>query len=148
MKRAGQILAAAAVAILVAGCTAAPDRVSCVRRELGSMGSDNQFHLKVTDDATLGERDRIELAFTIVPPIAGPVVLVRRGDDGREISRLQLKLVAVAGMTTRCTVAATAKESTCEATLASLPANVVGNWTVEAKGNALLEAGMTLRICD
>lgn len=145
---ASSLVIACLVAISCSSCSGEPATQRCVRHEIGSMGVDNSFHLRVADDdeTTLDDTDRIDLAMTLIPPATGPVTLIQRRSDGTE-ARWQLAVVPGSTITTRCAIASTRPASTCEATLATLPARIAGDWSVEANGNHLIEAGISLRIC-
>jgi hypothetical protein len=112
--------------VAMASCSKEPVDVRCTRTELGSMGAENQFQLRVADDEALvldDAADRLDIGITIVPPASGPITLVQRAADGREIVRFVLNVPAINGISTRCTVGSTPLSSTCGASMSGAPAS-------------------------
>lgn len=149
-RAACELLMAGVMGFTYASCDPRPAPQQCVRRELGSMGPENSFRLSIAevDEITIDDAsDRIDVAMTLVPPVVAPVMLVQRRSDGTE-TRWQLEVVAGSAISTRCAVASTPAGSSCKATLAGLPAPMAGDWSVEAGGNFLIEAGLSVRLCE
>lgn len=137
------------MAMLLASCAAAPVAQDCVRRDLVSMGPENNFRIRISNEDGIvlrGDADRIDVGLSVVAPIAGPVALVQTV-DGKEAGRWELKVIPATAISTRCRLAATAGQSTCGATLGSLPRSMAGTWTIEAGDNRVLEAGLAIRNC-
>jgi hypothetical protein len=140
---------AGALASLVLSCSPAPTTQRCSRYDVPSMGPENNFRISLaaaTVPALDSPDDRMDVTFSIVPPIAGPVVLVH-SEGGSEKSRWQLAVPAGSGISTRCRIGATAALSTCNATLPALPMTAAGEWSLEPGDNRVLEAGIALRVC-
>jgi len=142
-------LAALLLAVL-SSCSATPVVPTCGRVDAPrSMGPENAFRVSIPAESapTLsGDRDRMDVAFTFVPPLVGPIVLVK-SVGGREAIRWELKVGPGAGISTRCRLGATAALSTCGATIGTLPFSAGGEWSIEPNGNRVLEAGLSFRTC-
>jgi hypothetical protein len=139
---------AISVAVLLGACAA--ERVpKCRRIDAPSMGPENAFRISIPAESApvlAGETDRVEVAFTIVPPVEGPVTLVHSLEGG-DTTRWELKVGAAAGISTRCRLGATRALSTCDSSIGNLPLSFAGQWSVEPGKNRLLEAGLGVRTC-
>lgn len=142
--------ALASLALFVfSSCVTATVVPKCRRIAALSMGPENAYRVSIPVEsaATLaGEGDRMDVAFTIVPPLVGPVVLVQKV-DGREAARWELKAGSGSGISTRCRLGATRALSTCDAAIGSLPFATAGEWSIEPLANRVLEAGLSLHTC-
>lgn len=145
-----RILPAATLAALVAstGCTGQPVAQRCSRVDLASMGPENGFRLVVPEGrvSTLDDpAESIELALTVVPPLAGPARLVQVARD-REVASWPITIPDPVGMSTRCTLAF-GRPGTCGASIGTEPHPAAGTYTLEIGGNRILEAALSFRDC-
>lgn len=135
--------------LLLASCSAQPSAQKCSRVDVGSMGEDNAFRLTVATDAAPvldDASDRLDVAFTLVPPIVAPVILIQ-SVEGKEVGRWELKVSPATGISTRCRLGATPALSTCGAVIGNLPRSAAGEWTIDARGNRVLEVALSFRTC-
>jgi hypothetical protein len=135
--------------LLLASCSTEPATQRCIRSDVGSMGSENAFRLSVPADASppLDDKDdRMDVALSVVPPLVAPVTLLH-SVDGKEVARWELDVIAPVGLSTRCRIGATKVLSTCGAVVGDLPHSTAGDWSIEPRGNRVLEVGLSFRTC-
>jgi len=140
---------ATALVMLLASCSAEPIVPKCSHRNAVSMGAENDFRVSILSEGGVkleDNDDRIDVAMTIVPPIVGPVTLVQQV-EGREPVRWDLELIPGTSISTRCRLGATPDLSTCKAAIGALPMATAGNWSIEPRGNHVLEAALAFRTC-
>lgn len=136
--------------LLASSCVTQPAPLECRRVEFGSMGEENSFRLAVSPDTGLSlsaDREQVDVAITVVPPISGPVALRHADDSGRELGRWQLAIPPGNGISTRCRLGMTPGASTCGATIRDRPQPATGTWSLEAGNNRVLEAGVAVHVC-
>ncbi|MFN2375930.1 MAG: hypothetical protein ABR538_05290 [Candidatus Binatia bacterium] len=135
--------------VMLSSCALETAPRPCRRLDIGSMGEENGFRLAIgTENALMlaTDKDHLDLAITVVPPIKGNVVLVQ-SDGDREMGRWELPVPPGNGISTRCRLGTTPGGSTCGATITDRPHPVAGTWSLEAGGNRVLEAGVAVYVC-
>lgn len=136
--------------LLMTACSPATETQLCGRREVGSMGPENSFRLTVAEDRFPPldtSEERIDIAFTIVPPIVGPVSLFQV-IDGEQFAKWDLQVNAQPGIVARCSVGPPPMAFACGAELTDRPHPTGGYYSIEANGNRVLEAGLSFYLCD
>lgn len=142
------LAALCAASTLLAAC-ATTTTVKCRRVEFGSMGPENGFRVTIPADEAPsldGDDERINLAMTIVPPVAGPVFLIQNVED-RTIGRWEMKTVVPAGANTRCSLGFLPSMSPCTVVLETRPHSMKGDWSIDPGDNRVLEAGLSAVVC-
>jgi hypothetical protein len=151
------------IAILVAvgasACSAQPVRLECRRQHAAALAPENGFSASLEASrfpALLDEpREGIEVAMTVVPPVNGTIELVHVL-DGREIDRWALqapsfdRLPPLGDRTNLVCWIPTAGGGlpSCGAWISDVPHPTHGYYYLRAKGNRVLEAGMSFMVCN
>jgi hypothetical protein len=133
---------------LVTGCTASPLKLPCQTYVVGSFTPENHYALSVetTGWPQLDQpREWIEIGLLAARPVTAPIDLVHVLGT-QEVERWKLEPPATAGATVTCRIAP-GPEGGCGASIRITPQNMSGYYYLEPNGNALVEAGMSFKLC-
>jgi hypothetical protein len=138
-----------ALALAAAGC-AAPAPQRCHRYDALALNPENGFAamLDWKDELAVDTApERIEIGFTIVKPLKGPVSLVHVVGD-LEMQRWDLTPPESPNASAVCWISPRTVPANCGVALDAVPYFPGGYYYVRANGNTVLEAGLALYLCD
>ncbi len=150
MKVVGPLSLALVLGFSLAACSANPISLRCQRYDLASLTTDNDFTAVIPENVLPlldAGPDHIIVSMSVLRPVEGHITLVQI-IDGTEFGRWELELPSGNDIVVTCRIATSRQASTCGAILREQPHPPGGYYYLQPPSPQILEAGLSMYICN